>query len=361
MAYPWIQRSVVLVLLLALPLVGVQLTGKPVSQYVEMPPLTQYVEHAPFSWPVFWAGVLVLGSLLWLCMNMLSRSPRPLSVFFIERKSFPWWGWVGLAWTLLWWGLAWSRLPWFESWQLYTFTPLWLGFIVTVNAWTYQRTGHSLLSHHPWYLLGLFPLSAVFWWFFEYLNRFVQNWYYFGGENLSAMEYVFHASHSFSTVLPAVLSTKEWWASIPSVERMLRDLPMWEGSFTPEWGFWCASLAGLGLIGMGVWPSLLFPLVWVAPLLLILGMQMIGKEQTILEGVRDGDWREIGESALAGLTCGFFWELWNVRSLAHWEYAIPYVHAFKIFEMPILGYAGYLPFGLECTLVALWLKRRGIW
>jgi hypothetical protein len=44
--------------------------------------------------------------------------------------------------------------------------------------------------------------------------------------------------------------------------------------------------------------------------------------------------------------------MWNAYSLVHWEYSIPYVHTFKIGEMPILGYAGYLPFGLECLAVA---------
>jgi hypothetical protein len=57
--------------------------------------------------------------------------------------------------------------------------------------------------------------------------------------------------------------------------------------------------------------------------------------------------------ALAALFCGFFWELWNVNSLAHWEYSVPFVQRFHIFEMPILGYAGYLPFGLECMVVSL--------
>ena len=37
---------------------------------------------------------------------------------------------------------------------------------------------------------------------------------------------------------------------------------------------------------------------------------------------------------------------------AKWEYSIPYVHRFEIFEMPLVGYAGYLPFGLECAVVA---------
>ena len=64
-------------------------------------------------------------------------------------------------------------------------------------------------------------------------------------------------------------------------------------------------------------------------------------------------------AALAALICGWFWELWNVRSLAHWEYSIPFVDRFHLFDMPILGYAGYLPFGLECLAVAdLFLVRQ---
>ena len=54
---------------------------------------------------------------------------------------------------------------------------------------------------------------------------------------------------------------------------------------------------------------------------------------------------------LAALVCGFFWEMWNFYSLARWTYSIPYVQRFHLFEMPILGYGGYLPFGLECLVV----------
>ncbi len=68
--------------------------------------------------------------------------------------------------------------------------------------------------------------------------------------------------------------------------------------------------------------------------------------------MREGKLQLILLSALAALICGFFWELWNWQSLAHWQYSIPYVDRFHIFAMPILGYAGYLPFGLECMLVA---------
>jgi len=34
-----------------------------------------------------------------------------------------------------------------------------------------------------------------------------------------------------------------------------------------------------------------------------------------------------------------------------WVYDIPYVDALRLFEMPILGYAGYLPFGVLCAQV----------
>ena len=79
--------------------------------------------------------------------------------------------------------------------------------------------------------------------------------------------------------------------------------------------------------------------------------QAILKEKTIFFTLRQGDWRPVVIPALAALVCGFFWEFWNSRSAAHWVYSVPYVHRFLIFEMPLLGYVGYLPFGLECVAI----------
>ncbi|MGA1824199.1 MAG: hypothetical protein ACMUIP_05990 [bacterium] len=65
----------------------------------------------------------------------------------------------------------------------------------------------------------------------------------------------------------------------------------------------------------------------------------------------EGDWRQIVTFSFAALLCGFFWELWNYYSFAKWLYSVPFVHRFLLFEMPILGYAGYIPFGLECAVI----------
>jgi hypothetical protein len=48
--------------------------------------------------------------------------------------------------------------------------------------------------------------------------------------------------------------------------------------------------------------------------------------------------------------------MWISNSLAYWQYSVPFVARFHLFEMLIIGYAGYLPFGFECMVVANLLR-----
>jgi len=60
------------------------------------------------------------------------------------------------------------------------------------------------------------------------------------------------------------------------------------------------------------------------------------------------DWRFLVVLPLATLCNGFFWEMWNSHALPHWYYTVPIVNnAPHLFAMPLPGYLGYLPFGLE--------------
>ncbi|MBV8317398.1 MAG: hypothetical protein JOZ53_20860 [Planctomycetaceae bacterium] len=45
---------------------------------------------------------------------------------------------------------------------------------------------------------------------------------------------------------------------------------------------------------------------------------------------------------MACLACGFFWEMWNYYSYPKWVYHVPFVGVLHVFEMPLLGYLGYL-------------------
>ncbi len=119
-------------------------------------------------------------------------------------------------------------------------------------------------------------------------------------------------------------------------------------------------VACIGLMGIALWPTLFYPLLWLSPLLLFLGFQRILGEKSLLEDIRKGDWSRVVIPGLAGLICGFFWEMWNYYSLAHWKYSIPYVQGIQIFEMPLLGYFGYLPFGITCIVCVNFLLNESI-
>ncbi len=346
------------ILLVALPLLGVVLRGEALSPYLRFPPLAPRVVHAPFSWAAFGLiATLALVTLYPFVRRVLQAQSSALTP--PSAHGFPAWGWGGVALLTLSWWLAWNRFPWFATLQDYTFTPIWLGYVVLINALTHKRSGTCMLRDRPGYFLTLFPMSAAFWWFFEYLNRFVGNWRYVGTEELGAWQYFWQATLPFATVLPAVLGTRAYLATFPRLDAGLGDC--WRVSVCAPKSLAMAVLliAGTGLGLIGVWPNYLFSLLWVSPLLIMTALQALFGERTIFDRATVGDWRALWQAALAALACGFLWELWNYGSLTHWEYAVPWVHRFELFHMPALGYLGYLPFGLECLAVASFLESKG--
>ena len=140
----------------------------------------------------------------------------PSALFPIH--PFPWWGWCGILLGIVAWILAWNRFSWFSPFQIHTFTPLWIAYIIIFNALTFRRKGHCLLIDNTSFFLLLFPTSALFWWFFEYLNRFVQNWYY-AGVDLNAWQYFWYA---------LALVQSDWvWQFILCGGRDLNEINCW--------------------------------------------------------------------------------------------------------------------------------------
>ncbi|MGA6925406.1 MAG: hypothetical protein WBY88_06970 [Desulfosarcina sp.] len=349
-----IIRWMLLALLLAgLPLLGIMLVGRDPTPYLSFPPTTHVVEQAGFSWPwfAFFAvlEILMVGGLLAAVQCGRKRSPATVD----RRPSagrFPWWGHAGLTLCLASWIMAWQRFAWFGLFQPHTFLPIWAGFILFINALSVKRSGSCPILRRPLRFLLLFPASAGFWWFFEYLNRFVQNWSYTGIEGMGPAQYGTYSSLAFATVLPGVLSMIDLLLTVPALGKGLTrcrpiDLPSYR--WIP---LTALTVAALGLTLIGIFPDQLFALLWVSPLLIVLSIQRLQGRRTLLYPLRYGDWRPLVIPALAALICGVFWEMWNFFSLARWSYAIPFVQRFHLFEMPILGYGGYLPFGLECLV-----------
>ena len=338
---------------LALPVVGLWMWGVEVPKLWAFPPEVREIGEIGFSrWvaAVYWVGMLVLFA--WL----LKR--RPVSLLpeaSPEGGCFPGWGWCAVAWLGVGWWLAWSRHPWFSWGQEYTFTPLWVGYVVVVNAWVQKRTGRCPMCERPLFFFALFPVSAVFWWVFEYYNRFVHNWIYWG-DDVGAVEYIVHASVCFSTVLPAVYSTAVLLRSFRRWQQRMRG-PCWCPAAPRALACGVLLVCAASFLAVGVYPRLLYPLLWTGPLLVWLCLGVLAGRPVDLGNLGEGDWREVWTWALAALICGFFWEMWNVQSLVKWTYQVPHLHGVLVFEMPLAGFLGYLPFGLECALVVGVVRR----
>jgi hypothetical protein len=339
-----------------LPLVGAGLAGANFADTFRFPPPLEIpLGYVRWSW---WAAGLVAAPFVamafsWRHALQNRRAPAPTdwSCTTVGHHRLPRWSGYAIAWTLLWWGIAWTRIDVLAALQRYTFLPLWLGFIATVNGVIEARTGTCLWRSARFDLLKLFGASAAFWWVFEWLNRFVRNWHYLGVQDFDAFAYAAHATLCFATVLPAVASVAALLGTFPRLQAVAARGPRWRWLAKRGTGVALLVAGGVALVLTGAAPSQFYPALWCAPLALGLGAGILSDGEGIGSDLAKGDWRRTLNWALAACACGFFWELWNSHSLAKWIYTIPYVDRWHVFEMPLLGYAGYVAFGLECWCV----------
>lgn len=247
---------------------------------------------------------------------------------------------VGLTLSITFWIIAWSQTTPLAA---HTFFPLWLGYILTVDGLCSLRGRTSLLQRAGprWPLL--FALSIPVWWLFEALNLRLDNWHYLGTEGVSSIEYAIRASIAFSTVIPAVITTSEL---IDSFEfNLLRRLGRLEfGSH----GHLLVHLTGwVMLILMLIWPQYFFPFCWISVFFIADPIATRFGARTLSSLASEGRWKAAQSLALGALICGFFWEFWNYYAMPKWQYDVPFVSIVHVFEMPILGYGGYIPFAFE--------------
>lgn len=259
----------------------------------------------------------------------------------MRQGRFPAYGWFGVALALGAWVLNWT-LPGMRTHLL--FLPQWLGYCLSVDALVWLRTGSSLLARSRRRYLGLFIVSAPAWWLFEAINLRTMNWEYLGRSEFTRAEYFLLASLSFSTVIPAVFGTAELLRTTAWMGRLRRTRPVLGGATIPPIMF-LGGCATLGLLLL--WPSYFFPFVWISGWLIVEPINFRRGYRSLLEPLRRGDWRAPVSLALGSVVCGFFWEMWNYLSYPKWVYHVPFVGFMHVFEMPLLGYGGYVPFALE--------------
>lgn len=268
------------------------------------------------------------------------------------KARFPLHGWLGLALVAIFWTLNWTLNGLRTYWA---FFPLWLGYCLTVDALVLWRTGTSLLARGWRKYVGLFIVSAPVWWLFEALNLRTQNWVYEGISHFTPLQYAFWTTLSFTTVIPAVFGSAELIASFGFVKRLGRGLVIRPDKATTI-SFFIAGWVMLAL--MLAWPRLFFPFLWLSVYFILEPINVWLGNRSLAGHTQAGDWYPVVSLWMGVLLTAFFWEMWNFYSYPKWVYHVPWGGWLKVFEMPLLGYGGYLPFSLE--LYALYHLLAGL-
>jgi hypothetical protein len=267
-----------------------------------------------------------------------------------KRRHLSAHGWVGVVLVAVCWPLNWA-LPGVRT--AYLFFPLWLGYILVVDALVWERTGTSLWARSRKNFVLLFLISVPVWWLFELINLRTANWEYLGREFFSTLQFNLLSTISFSAVVPAVFETAELMLSFGWMQRFASG---------PRIRATAATFVGLFVVGLAMlsamlaWPKIFYPFVWTSLVFIFEPINCWTGRPYFLKQLRDGDWRTVIALSLGALVCGFFWEMWNYYSFPKWTYHIPGFGFFRVFEMQLLGFGGYVPFALE-----LYALRNFLW
>jgi hypothetical protein len=256
-------------------------------------------------------------------------------------------------------GAALVAVSWTASWGrisplgYHAFFPLWLGYIFIVDGLIELRTGSSPLRRAPGGFAALFVCSVPIWWIFELLNLRLDNWSYKLPHHYSWLAYHAEASLAFSSVAPAILITAEFYGTVvPARWNRWRRLEL------SSLGWSAFAFVGLVILALVlVAPRQFFPFTWISLFFVVDPVTHMAGGSSIATAVAHGSWRRVLLLFASGLTCGFFWEMWNSRAMPKWTYSVPHANWLHLFEMPALGYGGYLPFALEVYAVVKLVDR----
>lgn len=244
-------------------------------------------------------------------------------------------------------------------WSQYVFPLFWYGYILVFDSINYHLEGRSLISHRRLEFWSMLPVSAFYWYIFEWYNLVIRNWVYINTPTEKWIELTMKVV-SFATVIPALYETVELVSTLLWPAKGLRIRPP-----VPATGHTSSLVCLLGFLLSLLpllFPKLFFWSLWLGLFFLIDPVNDRLGRPSILRDWRVRDLRRTALFLIAGYICGFFWELWNYWAYTKWIYTVPVPDMPHIFEMPVLGFLGFGPFGLETfafwTLV--WGSKREV-
>ncbi|KAA1245316.1 hypothetical protein [Aquimarina sp. RZ0] len=328
-------------------------------------PPVSVIPRASINWYAFIVITLIfvlIPTILYMYPRLFGFKKPEEKTKTKERKKIPIWFWLGL---MLWGStvfLQWTHNTSLLSWLHWSDIPLFWGCILMIDGWVYVRTGGvSMISKAPQELLGISLASIPGWMLYEFINFFVDNYWYYPYANLmTRQEILIYALITSAGLMPLAF---EWYClfkTFPSFSRKYSNGP--KIIFSEKVKTYLLVLGFTLMFITGLFPEQMFITMWISiPITLAAVLDKLKIWTPILE-IGKGNWSPILLFALTYLLEGFILEFQNFFSVApdsqptfidsplYWKYEIPYVGILHVFEMPLLGYAGYLPFGIFCWL-----------
>jgi hypothetical protein len=198
----------------------------------------------------------------------------------------------------------------------------------------------------------MLPLSVFIWLLFEAYNFVIHNWAYDAVPVEIWQRWPGYAL-SFATVLPGIFITSDLvellfgYSSRPAASESERLSQKPRSRSSP-------AFMALGLvltIAPLIFPEYFFAAVWLGPIFLLDPLlEKLGIRSLSLS-IFSKERRRVWSLMLGGLLCGLMWEFWNYWAGSKWIYTVPFFGKWKVFEMPVLGFLGFLPFALECWIL----------
>jgi len=238
--------------------------------------------------------------------------------------------------------------PFMKIW-FYSFA--WWSFILALDGLNYRRSGSSLLFDTvPDFLFAAF-ISVPVWLLFELFNLRLRNWSYHHPQPGLAVRWLEYFI-AFATVIPALKVLAVFFQGV------FKDIKWKIGHLTVNPALLDLS-AGIGILFFVLslaWPRLFFPLIWLGFFFLLEPVNYRRQWPSFLRDLETGRASRTLSWLASGLAAGFLWELFNFWAGAHWEYHIPYLNFGRIFQMPVFGYAGFIPFALEIFAISSFMS-----
>jgi hypothetical protein len=254
-------------------------------------------------------------------------------------SPFPAHGWVGLVSMVVFQALLFTGNDIIGRY----YTPIqWTGLILFLDGLNKRRSGQSWIGDHFREFVLLCVISIGSWLIFEWYNVYLKNWTYLNLPD-NRLERYFGYAWAFATISPGMFL----------IYLTLDDLVPGEDPTPypklPNAVFYPFVVFGLAFLVVPlIWPSTwMTPLVWMGFAFFL--DPIVGRMggRSILSEFFTGHFRSMPLFFLAGLVAGLLWEFWNFWAISKWEYDVPYWGHIKLFEMPVLGFLGFMPFIIE--------------